>query len=710
MEKMTILYLDFETRGTVDLKSAGADRYAADPNTHVWCMAWALDDDPVSIWFPGDKPPHKALEHIESGGDVGGWNSGGFELPIWRHVIRRDYPDWPELRLEQIDDTMARAVAAGLPGGLDMCAQAVGIPLQKDMEGRRLMLKMCVPTLKWRKNPEGPPEWHDNAKDLQRLGEYCMRDVMVERELRRRIDPLSPRERAVWLMDRRINDRGVHVDTLSVEAALRLVDKEKRRLSAELREVTKGAVTNGNSVPQLLTFLKDQGLEMDNLKKRPVSRMLRSETPMTPEARRVLQIRQEMSKASTAKLKAMLRSRDVDGACRGLFSYHVATTGRWAGRRIQLQNLMRPDEEVFADQKAIEDCIELFGDEEHGEDMIRLCYDRPMAAVASCMRGLIVAKEGHEFIGGDFTGIENRVLMWLAGEDWMLEEFRKFDRGEGVDNYKLTYSRSFGVPLDQVTKKQRLIGKVGALACGFAGSVGAYMGMGDVYDVVPGDVARAAREAVSDYVWTETAKRYPKEEQWRFGLDVDTWTGIKIVVDAWRNAHPNVTQSWWDWQDCALNAVDYPGHVQISETTKLKFACDKKRNFLLVRLPSGRFVHYPRPSVEEVKFGTSSRTVVKYYGLDRITKKKWVQRTLTPQILSENVTSGTARDVLVDAMFRIEKAGYPIVLHVHDECVAQVPIGRADKEEFRHIMCDSAPWLDGLPVASKVESGRRFWK
>ena len=236
------------------------------------------------------------------------------------------------------------------------------------------------------------------------------------------------------------------------------------------------------------------------------------------------------------------------------------------------------------------------------------------------------------------------------------------------------------------------------------------MGMGDVYDVVPGDVARAAREAVSGYVWTETAKRYPKEEQWRFGLDVDTWTGIKIVVDAWRNAHPNVTQSWWDWQDCALNAVDYPGHVQISETTKLKFACDKKRNFLLVRLPSGRFVHYPRPSVEEVKFGTSSRTVVKYYGLDRITKKKWVQRTLTPQILSENVTSGTARDVLVDAMFRIEKAGYPIVLHVHDECVAQVPIGRADREEFRHIMCDSAPWLAGLPVASKVESGRRFWK
>jgi DNA polymerase len=707
---MTILYLDFETRGTVDLKSAGADRYAADPNTHVWCMAWALDDDPVSIWFPGDKPPHKALEHIESGGDVGGWNSGGFELPIWRHVIRRDYPDWPELRLEQIDDTMARAVAAGLPGSLDMCAQAVGIPLQKDMEGRRLMLKMCVPTLKWRKNPEGPPEWHDNAKDLQRLGEYCMRDVMVERELRRHIDPLSPRERAVWLMDRRINDRGVHVDTLSVEAALRLVDKEKRRLSAELREVTKGAVTNGNSVPQLLTFLRDQGLEMDNLKKRPVSRMLRSETPMTPEARRVLQIRQEMSKASTAKLKAMLRSRDVDGACRGLFSYHVATTGRWAGRRIQLHNLMRPDEEVFADQKAIEDCIELFGDEEHGEDMIRLCYDRPMAAVASCMRGLIVAKEGHEFIGGDFTGIENRVLMWLAGEDWMLEEFRKFDRGEGVDNYKLTYSRSFGIPIDQVTKKQRLIGKVGALACGFAGSVGAYMGMGDVYDVVPGDVARAAREAVSDYVWTETAKRYPKEEQWRFGLDVDTWTGIKIVVDAWRNAHPNVTQSWYDWLDCALNAVDYPGHVQISETTKLKFACDKKRNFLLVRLPSGRFVHYPRPSVEEVKFGTSSRTVVKYYGLDRITKKKWVQRTLTPQILSENVTSGTARDVLVDAMFRIEKAGYPIVLHVHDECVAQVPIGRADKEEFRHIMCDSAPWLAGLPVASKVESGRRFWK
>lgn len=703
--------IDLETRSLVNLKAAGANRYARDPSTKVLCMAWSICDDPVSIWFPGDPAPAKLLEHIETNGIVTGWNAGGFEYPIWEHVLRRDFP-WPELSIEQIDDTMARAYAAALPGSLDGCANAVGTEAKKDKDGYRLMMKMCQPTLAWRKNPVGEPVWHEDKADLKRLGDYCAQDVIVERELRKRLDPLSEREQAVWLLDQRINNRGVNVDILAVEAALRLVAKDKQRLTEEIQRLTDGAVHSPNAVNALLEWLLSQGVELPNLKKRPVSRFLRSNAEMTPKARRALQIRLEASKASTAKLKAMIVSRDDDGSCRGLFSYHVATTGRWAGRRIQLHNLMRPDEAIFPTQADIENCIALFHDEYFAEDLVRLNYDNPIPAVASCMRGMIIPADGDQFIGGDFTGIENRVLMWLAGEDWMIEEFIKFDAGQGVDNYKLTYSRSFGVPIEAVTKPQRLIGKVGALACGFAGAVGAYMGMGDNYDVVPGDVAKAARAAVSDYEWEATRDRYPKEEVWRFGLDPDTWTGIKIVVDKWRAAHPNVTAFWWDLQDCAIAAIDNPGKVYMTETTKIKFVCDKKRNFLIMRLPSGRYLSYPRPHLKEEKFGDRTRLVAKAWGLDRKTKRRWVPRTLTPQILSENATSGTARDVLVDAMFRAEKNNYPIVMHVHDEIVASVRRGsnRHSAEEFRQIMCDSQPWLAGLPVAAQTWSGLRFQK
>jgi DNA polymerase len=716
----SVLSLDFETKSAINLKKVGASRYARDPTTGVWCAAWAIDDDPFSLWYPGlSAVPHKLLDHIESGGTVSAWNAP-FELEIWRHVILRDYPHFPELKIEQLDCTMARALASSLPGKLEVAAIALGIADQKDMAGHRLMMKMCVPTKAWRDNPVGPPQWHDKPGDLERLGEYCIQDGKTERSARKQIDPLSPRERQTWIMDRIINDRGVRIDIPNVQRALKIVEKEKKRLNKELvsKDVTDGSVETVGS-KTFLPWLDTQGLKLENLKKRRVSRLLRSDAPMTPVARRALEIRLEGAKASTAKLNAMLNTCDELGICRGLLRYHVATTGRWAGSLWQPHNLMRPefpgidnDEEVI---EAVEHCIRLFGDELCGEDIIRLIYCDPMPAVANCMRGLVIPEDGCEFIGGDFTGIENRMLMWLAEEEWMLARFREFDAADAetkklLCNYKLTYSKSFGVPIEKVTKKQRLYGKVGALACGFAGAVGAYLGMGDNYDLVPSDVAKAAREATPDDLWNRTAERFPTDPRWQFGLDRDTWTGIKIVVDAWRAAHPNVTQSWWHWQDCCIEAVKRKGQVITSRCGRIKFAANQ--HFLLIRLPSGRFLHYARPSIHEVPniSGQGTRLAVKYYGLDKIKKTTWVQRTLTPQIISENITSGTARDALNDAMFRLEENKYPVHLHLHDEAVCQVRKGFGDVKEFEAILCDSKPWLDGLPVAAAAWRGPRFRK
>jgi DNA polymerase len=705
------LRIDFETRGVIDLKRVGADRYAEDPDTGVWCMAWAIEDDPVEIWLPGQKMPAKVLDHIESGGTVSGWNIS-FEMAISEHVMPRICPEWPGLRTDQVDDTMARSYARACPGMLEKAAIAVNVPFKKDAVGHKLMLKYCKPTLAWKKKMEGPPQWHNDPAELEALYAYCKQDVEVERALSKQLAPLSESERKIFMLDRLINQRGVAVDTPKVQAALEICDAEKDRLNAELEQLTDGEVKTANQVPLLTKWLAKMGVELENMKKRPLSRLLKADRlahandPDLLKAKRAIEIRLESAKASTAKLKAMIVSQSNDGRCRGLFSYHVATTGRWAGRRIQLHNFPRPHG-IFDDdrqgQANIDSCLEMFG-APNAADSIRICYEDPLPAVASCLRGLIIPGPGKKFVGGDFTGIENRVLMWLAGEHWMIEEFRKFDAGCGQDNYKLCYAKSFGVPIESVTKPQRLIGKVGSLACGFAGAVGAYIGMGDNYDDFrPGDVARAARESTSDAVWRATAERYPKEEKWRFKLDCDTWTGIRVVVDAWRSAHLNVTDYWWDLTDSAMAAVLSPKKVVFTQTGLVKFAYNGQ--FLFCQLPSGRCLAYARPSVVQ----NGNRAKLMYFGLGK-KSKRWEQRELTANILSENTASGTARDALTDAMLRLEDRGYSIPLHVHDEAVSEVDLDFGSPEEFEQIMCASRPWMKGLPIAAAAWEGDKFRK
>jgi len=248
--------------------------------------------------------------------------------------------------------------------------------------------------------------------------------------------------------------------------------------------------------------------------------------------------------------------------------------------------------------------------------------------------------------------------------------------------------------------------------CGYNGAVGAYMNMGDNYDdFTAGDVARAAREATDPETWERITAMYPsdEQEQWRFGLDLETWTGIRCVVEAWRASHPNVVRFWDDLTRCATAAVCDPKKVKLTQQRKIKFIYDG--HFLFMQLPSGRPLAYARPeAVEAGKWPDGSpRHKVMYWGLGKKTKR-WEKRGLTASILSENAASGTARDVLTDAMLRLEARGYPIRLHVHDEAVSEVPKAFGSVEEFRAIMCDSAPWLDGIPIAAKAWEGERFRK
>lgn len=344
-----ILHLDWETRSACDLKSAGLYVYAQDPTTDLWLASFAFDDEPVENWFPGEAVPKRIVEHIKAGLPVYGHNVT-FEIIICNEVASRH--GWPPLDPRQCHCTMAMAYAMALPATLERAASAMGIKMQKDMAGHRLMLQMCQPRDLWE---DGTIIWWDDPDKIDRLAAYGRQDVEVERELGKRLPPLSKKEREIWLIDQRINSRGIAVDVRSVETAIRLVESEKDRLNGEMREVTGNSVGMCTAVGQLKEWIKSKGIQLDGVAKAEVTRLL-SLPDLPEECRRALDLRQEAAKSSTAKLDAMRSRTSADGRIRGIFQYHGASTGRWAGRGIQPQNLPKPKLE----QAEIEKVFEIF--------------------------------------------------------------------------------------------------------------------------------------------------------------------------------------------------------------------------------------------------------------------------------------------------------------------------------------------------------------
>lgn len=350
---------DFETRSAADLRKVGAHVYAAHPTTDALCLGYTLDDGPKKLWKLGDPPPNDLLDSLLEGEPMEAHNAQ-FDWLIWNFVCVKKY-GWPALPIEQTYCTMTYAYAMGLPGALEHAAPAVGLEAKKDMAGNRVMMQLSQPRdvsadgkiTWWEPNDPDPKVQEKFAK----LYAYCLQDIEVQRQLRKRLMPLSAQEREIWLLDQKINNFGIAIDSKKVKAALALVEAEKKLLTEKLNQVTGGGVSSPQAVAQFKEWLEDFGLSVPSLAKADVTELL-DEPALPPVCREALTIRQMAAKSSTSKLGPMLLRAGSDGRARGGFQYYGAqATGRWAARGIQMHNFPR---NKFP-QKTVVEIIELLG-------------------------------------------------------------------------------------------------------------------------------------------------------------------------------------------------------------------------------------------------------------------------------------------------------------------------------------------------------------
>jgi DNA polymerase len=544
-----VLHRDYETRSQCVLKLAGAYRYAADPRTTVLCAAYAINDDPVQLWTPGQPVPPEFIEAARNPGWIVAAHNDQFEAAIEQFLLAPRF-SWPLIPIERRRCTMALSLAHGLPARLDAAADALEFANRKDAAGQRLMHQTSKPRRAHKDEDPTGTYWFDDPQRLKRLYGYCQQDVEVERELYQRLPPLPASEQQLWELSCRINERGFCVDRKFAEAARKIAQAAAPEIDQELADLTGGAITGINQVAKLLAWLQAQGCTLQKLDKKAIERQLLN-TELSVQVQRVLELRLGGAQAAARKIDALLARAGDDDRVRGAFRFHGAATGRWAGEGFQPHNLKRPavnDLEAAVAAVATGDYVQ-----------VRNLYPRPLSVVGDCSRSLICAAPGHVLIGADFGSIESRVLAWIAGEEWKLDAYRRFDATHDPrdEPYCATACKIFGKPPGSYTDKspERKVGKTCDLAFGYMGGL------------------RAWRKFEPE--------KFTDEE-------------VEIFKKEWRVAHPNIKRFWYDVDRAAWTAVHERGRV--ISCGRIAFKCVGA--FLQLKLPSIRKLAYPLPHIE----------------------------------------------------------------------------------------------------------------
>lgn len=679
--KQEVLVFDTETRSASDLKRVGAHRYFQDSTTEVLCLAWALGDGPIQTWRKGQSFPSELFEYVKDGKPLCGHNVS-FDRLAWRKLGKQlGMRDWPDIPEWQVTDTMARAQALGLPAGLAKLGEVLKIEMPKDMDGHALMMRMCKPRAV---GPDGQLLWWESDSELDALVEYCARDIGATREIHRRLPDLSDAEREIYRLDQKINARGVRMDIALADKAHEVAQEVLQRANERMYALTNGAVKKTSEVAKIKTWLQGRHIPCTTLGKGAEEELILCTDVMDDDvAAEVILLRMGFSKTSTAKYKTMQDYANADGRIRGCLHYHAAYTGRWASRGFQFHNFPRWTEDDVAGVRTL---LDLLPDHEP-EDIID-AFDMMemdlMGALSCALRSMIIPGEGKQLVGGDFKNIEGRIAAWLAGETWKVKAYEAFDAGSGPDLYLVTAGKILGKPSDAVTKAERQShGKVPELALGYQGGKRAFQKMGALLGV---------------HVSDERADE---------------------IKQMWRDEHPGFTKAWRDLQDAAWSAVKSPGLLVSALNDKVRFKM--MGGMLYMRLPSGRAITYPQAEIREMpRVDYDTGEVIKDENgfiqweqtltCMHMKAGRWQRVHLYGGMFFANVVSGAARDILCEAMMRIDPV-HPIILTVHDEIVSEMPDWYADfVSAYKETMEVRPEWGKGIPITADVWTGARYAK
>lgn len=730
------------SQGKGGLGVVGTGVYAEHPSTEVLCLYYDLKDGKGRRgWWPGCPQPADLLQHVANGGEVEAFNST-FELFIWNFVCVRKY-GWPSLAIEQTYCVMSMSRRWSLPGSLKNATKAVGAA-DKDPEGAKLIQKLCRPHTPTKTRPGIRRTMADSMPDFMGLFKYCDQDVAAEDDLKTRVPDLTPYERAVWLEDQRINTRGVLVDAEALDACLRLQQSTAEHYTADLQALTQGEIQSVGEVAKILEWVKARGLHMYDLTSESVDDAIKriSEAEVDPHSnpklatlpanvKRVLEIRQSLGSANVKKLAKLRHQLNSDNRLRNQYMYCGAErTGRWSSAAAednasnsQLQNITAKGPK----SRECEACGRIFG--AHLKDCPEcgsfMCHDRkdwtveaveyaiadikrlpfegvqhlwgnPIDLLCGCLRGLFVAKTGHDLICCDFSAVEAVALACLARCQWRIDVFKTHGK-----IYEMSASKITGIPFEEMMRykqetgqhhhTRKTIGKVAELASGYGGWVGAWVAFG--------------------------ADEFMAEDE------------IKKNVLAWRAESPEIVEFWggqfrqtgprlsdghpefYGLEGAAVQAVLYPG--QVFWANDISYGV--RDGVLYCRLPSGRFLAYHDPQLIEMpgKWGKPNYYSLTFMGYNTNAKngpQGWVRMETYGGRLCENVTQAVCADIQAEAMLRVTAAGYPVVMHTHDELCSEVPEGFGSVDQMCAIMSQPPEWASWWPLKAAGWRHKRYQK
>lgn len=791
--------MDFETRSACDLRRHGSWIYSKHPSTQALCLAYHLpDSDDIYLWhrehhartpwnedapeqyIPETPPPYELFAFIEAGGLVEAHNMM-FERVIWTHVMQVQH-DWPSLPVGQLRCSASRASYASLPRSLEMAAKAMALPIEKDMDGRKLMLKMTKPrkprkaeVAAWKAHLEEegldpktphPIIYHEVEESIYGNHAYCEQDVRTEMAFSEVCPELEPRELELWQLDQEMNWRGVQVDLDLAKIALQRAAEWKEILNAEFEEIT--GIAKASQRQKAREWLAETGLNIPDTTAATIDWYLDHPDLFTDERQpRVLEIIKQVNRTSVRKFQAMLDKTDPeDGRARDLLMYHGASTGRWSGKGIQVQNFPRGNSV---------NKTSVFGNKEYGKfDMDRACdeiksyMDTSMLALlngdvmellSSSLRGGMMPRPGHDMIVADYSAIEARCVLWEAGAEKALEVFRTggdiyCDMAEGIYGYPVNKKenpdeRQFGkqailglgygmgfITFLLTCKKYKIDFSVAQVKKIVGGKYDKYMGWLESYlwpkpnkGESAKDFKARSRAAKQNLAKLKEARLNPVRIKHELVL-------MKYTVDVYRTRYPEVKKLWKDQEEAAMQAVlDYEADLKAAlaeldledfleeggkaeqlrrtfEGPRIDAGCTAwfvRGGFLCCELPSGRLLRYRDPFIKMAKTSWGEeKPSLRYY--TTVVGGRWARTSTYGGKIVENITQAVARDVMADAMLKMRDSQYIPLMTVHDELVCEVPTGEGDVDEFERLMCDIGPWAEGCPIAAEGDLMARYRK